>query len=95
MYMCLRKHTCTCIHNHNTYNTYINVHVHTCIAVIEMLWSADQAQELVREWLDLVRERDKLLHEEIQQVSVCMHSYTFPCIHIYVYIQYFIQYILS
>ena len=64
----------------------IHVHVHTCIAVIEMLWSADQAQELVREWLDLVRERDKLLHEEIQQVSVCMHSYTFPCIHIYVYI---------
>ena len=30
---------------------------------------ADQVEELVREWIDLVMERDRLLHEELQQVS--------------------------
>lgn len=34
-----------------------------------VLWSTDHVQELVREWIDLVTERDRLLREELQQVS--------------------------
>lgn len=37
-----------------------------CVCVL----TAEQVQDLVREWIDLVTERDKLLREELQQVSV-------------------------
>ena len=39
-----------------------------CVSVCVL--TAEQVQDLVREWIDLVTERDKLLREELQQVSV-------------------------
>ena len=44
----------------------VSYELRVCVCVL----TAEQVQDLVREWIDLVTERDKLLREELQQVSV-------------------------